>query len=637
MTHISERQKKTVVFLTGIMSLMLARYYITIDAPYELYFAPSVLVPTMIGYLLGAEYAGICCVFGLAMFQPFFINIKHGWVNLIYCVGILVISCGTGYFQSKIRMKKEPFFAMHLFQIVFALGFIMTGYVLTPILAQKNSVFPVYAYSFFSTTLTHVINLFFVEISVLFVSIMDSFMLFSFVRNFRSGEKKWFDKTMDGIILLDLLSAVLIWWIINHYMIVSNSNWAISITVNTYQNDVGIVQLALVYEMVIIFGGNIVLHMIFNYLESQNRKEEMAKMQQAIFDASNDIIMGINGINGEVIIANHTAEKFLKSKNAEYQNMRFLDIFDPENVDFWEDSLEKANEKQYYRAEYFNDDTKRFYDMQIYRIDLPCQENDFAIFAKDITDEVLLNEQLEEINDELENRVLERTIEIQKVNEESEKYGYMIAHELKAPLRAIKMYNEIVQNETKKMTGPELSDAVRKIEKYCDKSLSLIQEILFYSKEKTKKFKMTRIKMNPFVDSIVNEMRVLYREQKIEVVRDNLPEIMADEMLMHSCIQNILSNAVKYSSKREITRISITCETRESDYMFHIQDNGVGFSMKESGNLFELFGRLHSTDEYEGNGVGLVMVKNTIELHGGVVMVEAEKEKGCRVSFSIPK
>ena len=360
-------------------------------------------------------------------------------------------------------------------------------------------------------------------------------------------------------------------------------------------------------------------------------------MQQAIFDASNDIIMGINGMNGKVIIANHSADKFLEGKNNNYRYTKFLDVFDADNIDFWIDSLDKANEFHMYRTEYFNNDTKRYYDMQIYRIDLEYQENDFAIFAKDITDEVSLSEQLEEINDELENRVLERTKEIQKVNGEKEQVGYMIAHELKAPLRAIGMYNAIVEKEMKDTADQETADAIEKIKQYCEKSLCLIQEMLAYSKEKTKKFKLTRIKMNPFVDNIVNEMRVLYSKQKIEVTRDDLPEILADEMLMHSCIQNILSNAVKYSSKEEISKIFITYENRESDYLFHIQDNGIGFSMQESGELFQLFGRMHASDEYEGNGVGLVMVKNTIERHGGQLFVEAKEGKGCKVSFSIPK
>ena len=93
----------------------------------------------------------------------------------------------------------------------------------------------------------------------------------------------------------------------------------------------------------------------------------------------------------------------------------------------------------------------------------------------------------------------------------------------------------------------------------------------------------------------------------------------------------------KNDQKEEISKIFITYENRESDYLFHIQDNGIGFSMQESGELFQLFGRMHASDEYEGNGVGLVMVKNTIERHGGQLFVEAKEGKGCKVSFSIPK
>lgn len=637
MKHISEKQKIIISILTGVISVVFAGHYITMDAAYELYFAPSMLVPMVIGYLFGGKYAAICSVFGLSMFQPFLIYTRHGWTNFICCIGILIGSCGIGFFQSEIRKGKEPFFTQHLFQIVFAIGYVFVSSMFTPILAQNNKFFPVYAYSFFPSILTGIDSFFFVEVTVICMELLDTIMLFSFVRNWVSGQKKEYDRTMNFAIGIVLAVALLLLIIMGNNGSISNSIFSISIAVNTYQNNVGIIQTILLYEFLVIIGGNVILHMIFNYLESQSQKEEMAKMQQAIFDASNDIIMGINGMNGKVIIANHSADKFLEGKNNNYRYTKFLDIFDADNIDFWIDSLDKANESHMYRTEYFNNDTKRYYDMQIYRIDLEYQENDFAIFAKDITDEVSLSEQLEEINDELENRVLERTKEIQKVNGEKEQVGYMIAHELKAPLRAIGMYNAIVEKEMKDTADQETADAIEKIKQYCEKSLCLIQEMLAYSKEKTKKFKLTRIKMNPFVDNIVNEMRVLYSKQKIEVTRDDLPEILADEMLMHSCIQNILSNAVKYSSKEEISKIFITYENRESDYLFHIQDNGIGFSMQESGELFQLFGRMHASDEYEGNGVGLVMVKNTIERHGGQLFVEAEEGKGCKVSFSIPK
>ena len=154
---------------------------------------------------------------------------------------------------------------------------------------------------------------------------------------------------------------------------------------------------------------------------------------------------------------------------------------------------------------------------------------------------------------------------------------------------------------------------------------------------KTKKFKLVKIRMDWLIKNAVEEFRLLNSEHDIEVESDELPVVLADEMLLRCCIHNIILNAVKYSSKKEVTKIHISYEQNEKEHIFHISDNGVGFNMEESGKLFQLFGRMHPDSEYEGNGIGLVTVKNIIEKHGGTLSIEAVEGEGCTVTFSLPK
>ena len=416
-----------------------------------------------------------------------------------------------------------------------------------------------------------------------------------------------------------------------------NQLLCITFAINDYQSSVGSIQFVLLKEAFILFLGDISLHFIHYYCEGQYYQLEMAKIQDAVFESSQDMIWSISGIDGKILTANHIARNFFVQRYTEYATASFLEIFDKEEVDFWEDSLEKTKESKNYQTEFYDKKKKKFFALQMHRIELTGNQYDIAFFAKDVTDEVMLNEKLKETNDELENRVLERTKEIQKKNDELESFTYTIAHELKAPIRAIDLYNQIIIESENGKLSSEAKDAVDKISLYCKKTLKLISEMLNYSKMKTKKLKLVRIQMDYLFDSVIEEIRLLNNEQKIEVEKETLPEVMADEMLLRCCIYNIISNAVKYSSKQNITKIKILYEGHEKEHIFHIKDNGVGFDMKAKGKLFQLFGRMHSDSEYEGNGIGLVTVKNIIEKHGGNLSIQAVESKGCEVIFSLPK
>ena len=143
--------------------------------------------------------------------------------------------------------------------------------------------------------------------------------------------------------------------------------------------------------------------------------------------------------------------------------------------------------------------------------------------------------------------------------------------------------------------------------------------------------------MKEMFESIFNEQRAIYGDRDIQLeIETVLPNINGDKILIKQVIYNILVNAIKFTKNREKALIVIGSIIKEKEYLFYIKDNGDGFDMEFSSKIFGLFQRLHSKEEFEGSGIGLVTVKNMIQKHGGKVWIEGQVDVGATVYFTIP-
>ena len=165
----------------------------------------------------------------------------------------------------------------------------------------------------------------------------------------------------------------------------------------------------------------------------------------------------------------------------------------------------------------------------------------------------------------------------------------------------------------------------------------MIEKLLEYSTASQARLNIEEINMEDKFLACFNELKAAYPDRKIEmIIETGLPNIYADKVLMKQAITNILSNAFKFTRGREQARITVGSTLTEDAYVFYIRDNGTGFDMNYSSKLFGIFQRLHTSDEYEGTGIGLVTIKNIIEKHGGKVWLEGEVGVGATIYFSIP-
>ena len=234
---------------------------------------------------------------------------------------------------------------------------------------------------------------------------------------------------------------------------------------------------------------------------------------------------------------------------------------------------------------------------------------------------------------ELENRVIERTSQLQIANSELEAFSYSISHDLRAPLRAIIGYTSILEEEYSNHLDDEAKRLTSVIKRNTKRMGNLIDDMLAFSKLGRDSIGKTRISSNEMVKEIIDG---LDEKHNIEWNIQPLPDIDADLKTMRQVWINLISNAIKYSRNREHPRIEIGTSSQNGLYTFFVKDNGVGFNQQYSKKLFKVFQRLHTTEEFEGTGVGLAIVEKIISKHRGNVWAEGEEGKGASFFFTIP-
>jgi signal transduction histidine kinase len=240
-------------------------------------------------------------------------------------------------------------------------------------------------------------------------------------------------------------------------------------------------------------------------------------------------------------------------------------------------------------------------------------------------------------NVELENRVHERTAELEKANRELEAFSYSISHDLRAPLRTIGGFSEVLLEDFSPNLPPDAQRLLQRIAASAQRMEELIAALLDFARYSRQPLSKRQVNAANLVAEVVEELRKGEGERPIEITISDLPECAADQALLRQVFVNLLSNAFKFTRKREPARIEIGYEAGTDEYVFFVRDNGVGFDSAHAENLFNVFQRLHSAEEFEGTGVGLSIVQRIIERHGGRIWADGVRNQGATFHFTIPK
>jgi len=390
---------------------------------------------------------------------------------------------------------------------------------------------------------------------------------------------------------------------------------------------------------------NIRKRRLLERIKDQLDRQALYKHYEYIVRYANDIIY-LCDFNNHIVAYNDSALTFYGYDAKEFTEIDAVILIETE---VWKEHKQKYSKEQYARGLIVESKhVKKSGEIVPVEVSIRAIEVDnqnyFQCIVRDIRErkhaeetQRTLHNKIRELNRNLEQRVMERTKQLDHAYQELESFSYSVSHDLKAPIRSIQGFSNALIEDVFDLIPESAQDYLQRIIKACGDMNALIDSLLEISKVSGVQLMLYRNNISDLIDEILQELGERYPERRIRLIPYPRIFLLTDYTLMRICLQNILSNALKFSDVREECVIRIAFEETKEHFIISIEDNGIGFDMKYHERLFTPFQRLHSVKEYHGTGIGLCIVKRIMQKHHGDVRMESETNRGTTVYLEFNK
>jgi PAS domain S-box-containing protein len=392
---------------------------------------------------------------------------------------------------------------------------------------------------------------------------------------------------------------------------------------------------------VISYGGHEAICIVVRDITERKQTEEVRSRLAAIVDSSDDAIIG-KTLEGIITNWNRGAEK-IYGYSAEEAVGRPISMLVPAYLpDEIPEILKKISLGEgidQYETVRVTKGGKRL-DVSLTISPIKDSQGNIvgaSTIARNITERKQAEEEIRLLNEQLEQRVRQRTAQLEEANKELESFSYSVSHDLRAPLRHIGGFAELLQ----KKAASTLDEAgQRYLETILDSAKHagvLIDNLLTFSRMGRAELHRADVDMNRLVRQVLDDLKLETAGRSIDWKIGELPEVQGDPSMLQLVMTNLLSNAVKYTHNRDEAVIEVGSKSDGDEAVFFVSDNGVGFDMQYVDKLFGVFQRLHHAEEFEGTGIGLANVQRIVNRHGGRTWAEGSVGSGATFYFSLPR
>jgi len=361
-------------------------------------------------------------------------------------------------------------------------------------------------------------------------------------------------------------------------------------------------------------------------ITERKRSEEILRRYELIADHSRDTILFIRRSDGRIMEANAAAAKAYGYTREELLAMTIHDLRAAETSDLTAGQMAAADNQGL-----LFETVHRRRDGGTFPVEVSSQgaavggQRMLVSVIRDITE-----------RRQAEKGIAERTAQLEAANKELESFSYSISHDLRSPLRAIDGYARVILRKLRDQLDEDTLRQFSEIRLNAQRMGQLIEDLLAFSRLGRNNLSVSELDMGALVRNVLQEMETGQQDRKIDLQIDQLPPCRGDRNLIKQVYVNLLANAIKFTKHRDSACIEAGGHTNGSENVYFIRDNGVGFDMQYVNKLFGVFQRLHNTEDFEGTGIGLAIVKRIIQRHGGRVWAEGKENEGATFYFSLP-